>query len=234
MGPDHVKALLMPSPYSSNHSIHDSIELCKNIGCEYEVLKIHDLIDSFDNTLETQFKDLPKDLTEENIQARIRSILLMAVSNKFGSILLNTSNKSEKAVGYGTLYGDLSGGLSILGDVYKTDVYKLADQVNKNNEVIPNHIIIKEPSAELRHDQKDSDSLPDYHVLDPILYLYIEENKSAPEIVELGHDPQIVKIILTMVNNSEYKRFQTAPILRVSKKAFGMGRRMPIVGKFLS
>ena len=158
----------------------------------------------------------------------------MAISNKFGGILLNTSNKSEKAVGYGTLYGDLSGGLSVLGDVYKTEVYKLAAFINEEEEVIPNNILIKEPSAELRHDQKDTDSLPDYEELDPVLYQYIEENKSAPEIIDMGYDEKLVRGILTLVNRNEYKRFQTAPILRVSKKAFGMGRRMPIVGKYLS
>lgn len=234
LGAENVKAILMPSPYSSSHSIDDSRELCENLGCPYEIIEIHDLIKSFDKTLEKKFRNLPEDLTEENIQARIRSILLMADANKFGSILLNTSNKSEKSCGYGTLYGDLSGGLSVLGDVYKTEVYELARFINRDGIVIPEHILIKAPSAELRHNQKDSDSLPDYEILDPILYQYIEENKSAPEIVELGYDEQTVHQILKMVNRSEYKRFQTAPILRVSRKAFGMGRRMPIVGKYLS
>lgn len=234
LGPQNVLAVLMPSPYSSQHSIDDSIELCERIGCDHRIIKIHDLIDGFDKALEKEFMNLPKDLTEENIQARIRSILLMSFSNKFGSILINTSNKSEKAVGYGTLYGDLSGGLSVLGDVYKTEVYQLAEFINESEEVIPNNILVKEPSAELRFDQKDSDSLPDYDELDPVLYQYIEENKSAPEIIEMGFDEQLVRNILRLVNSSEYKRFQTAPILRVSKKAFGMGRRMPIVGKYLS
>ncbi|MEQ9063910.1 MAG: NAD+ synthase [Vicingaceae bacterium] len=233
LGPINVNTLLMPSPYSSDHSIDDSIELCKRLGCSYKVIRIDRHIEDFDHSLNELFGDLPKDLTEENIQARVRSILLMAVSNKFGSILLNTSNKSEKAVGYGTLYGDLSGGLSVLGDVYKTQVYKLASYVNRKKDIIPNHILLKEPSAELRHDQRDTDSLPDYDELDPILYQYIEERKSADEIVTLGHDAQVVKRVLNLVNSSEYKRFQTAPILRVSKKAFGMGRRMPIVGKYL-
>ena len=234
LGPENVSTLLMPSPYSSGHSIDDSVELCKRLGCSYKIIRIDEHIKNFDESLKDLFGDLPSDLTEENIQARIRSILLMAVSNKFGSILLNTSNKSEKAVGYGTLYGDLSGGLSVLGDVYKSEVYKLAKYVNTNEELIPNSILIKEPSAELRHDQKDSDSLPGYDELDPILCLYIEESKSAPEIIALGHEAELVKRVLNMANISEYKRFQTAPILRVSKKAFGMGRRMPIVGKYLS
>lgn len=234
LGPENVTAVMMPSPYSSDHSVNDSVELCKRVGCESRLIEIHDLIDSFDESLKDEFKGLPKDLTEENIQARIRATLLMAISNKFGGILLNTSNKSEKAVGYGTLYGDLSGGLSVLGDVYKTEVYKLAEFINEEEEVIPNNILVKEPSAELRHDQKDTDSLPDYEELDPVLYQYIEENKSAPEIIDMGYDEHLVRSILTLVNRNEYKRFQTAPILRVSKKAFGMGRRMPIVGKYLS
>jgi len=234
LGPENITALMMPSPYSSDHSIDDSVELCKRIGCENKEIKIHDLIDGFDIALDPIFKGLPKDLAEENIQARIRSILLMALSNKFGGILLNTSNKSEKAVGYGTLYGDLSGGLSVLGDVYKTEVYRMAEFINREEEVIPVHILVKEPSAELRFDQKDSDSLPDYEELDPVLFQYIEENKSAPEIIKMGFDENLVRSILSLVNRNEYKRFQTAPILRVSKKAFGMGRRMPIVGKYLS
>ena len=234
LGAENVTAVMMPSPYSSDHSVDDSVELCKRVGCESRLIKIHDLIDGFDGALKDEFGDLPKDLTEENIQARVRATLLMAISNKFGGILLNTSNKSEKSVGYGTLYGDLSGGLSVLGDVYKTEVYEMARFINEDEEIIPNHILIKEPSAELRHDQKDSDSLPDYEELDPILYQYIEENKSAPEIIEMGYDEKLVRSIITLVNRNEYKRFQTAPILRVSKKAFGMGRRMPIVGKYLS
>lgn len=234
LGPENVSTLLMPSPYSSDHSINDSVELCKRVGCSYKIIRIDEHIANFDESLNELFGDLPKDLTEENIQARVRAILLMAVSNKFGSILLNTSNKSEKAVGYGTLYGDLSGGLSVLGDVYKTQVYKLAEYVNSVEEVIPKHILIKEPSAELRFDQKDTDSLPGYDELDPILYQYIEERKSAPQIIAKGFEEKLVKRVLYMVNISEYKRFQTAPILRVSKKAFGMGRRMPIVGKYLS
>lgn len=234
LGPENITALMMPSPYSSDHSIDDSVELCKRIGCENKEIKIHNLIDGFDNALDPIFNGLPKDLAEENIQARIRSILLMALSNKFGGILLNTSNKSEKAVGYGTLYGDLSGGLSVLGDVYKTEVYKMAEFINRDEELIPSHILVKEPSAELRFDQKDSDSLPDYEELDPVLFQYIEENKSAPEIIKMGYDEKLVRSILNLVNRNEFKRFQTAPILRVSKRAFGMGRRMPIVGKYLS
>ena len=158
----------------------------------------------------------------------------MAVSNKFGNIVLNTSNKSEAAVGYGTLYGDMCGGLAVIGDVYKTDVYKVAHYMNKDGIVIPEHIITKPPSAELRPNQKDSDSLPDYDILDEILEHYIEQRKGPDEIIAMGHDPKLVARILRLVNINEFKRYQTAPALRVSTKAFGMGRRMPIVGKYLS
>jgi len=156
----------------------------------------------------------------------------MAYSNKFGNIVLNTSNKSEAAVGYSTLYGDMNGSLSILGDVYKTDVFKLAHYINRTREIIPNHTIIKPPSAELRPDQKDSDSLPDYNILDNILYLFIEKKASKKEIIEKGFDKEIVNKMIQMVNNNEYKRFQSPPILRISTKAFGSGRRMPLVAKY--
>jgi NAD+ synthase (glutamine-hydrolysing) len=157
----------------------------------------------------------------------------MAVSNKFGHILLNTSNKSECAVGYSTIYGDMNGGLSVIADLYKTEVYELANWINRKSEIVPRHIITKAPSAELRPDQKDSDSLPEYDILDEILFEYIEKRKGPKEIAEMGHDPELVNRILRLVNLNEYKRFQTPPILRVSKKAFGMGRRVPIVGKYL-
>ena len=158
----------------------------------------------------------------------------MALSNKFGHILLNTTNKSEMAVGYGTLYGDLSGGISVIGDVYKTEVFEVSRYINRDKEIIPENTITKPPSAELRPNQKDSDSLPDYDILDEILELYIEHHKGPKEIVAAGHDPALVKRILRMVNINEFKRYQTAPTLRVSPKAFGMGRRMPIVAKYLS
>lgn len=234
LGAANVTALMMPSPYSSRHSIDDSVELCKRIGCRSKLIRIDSLIDAFDHSLKADFDRLPRDITEENIQARIRAALLMAYSNKFGGILLNTSNKSEIAVGYGTLYGDLSGGLSVLGDVYKTEVYGLAGFINREEEIIPVNILKKEPSAELRHNQRDSDSLPDYAELDPVLFHYIEGRKSAPEIVALGYGENLVRGVIALVNRNEYKRHQTAPILRVSTKAFGMGRRMPIVGKYLS
>jgi NAD+ synthase (glutamine-hydrolysing) len=180
-----------------------------------------------------QFQDLPFGLAEENLQARTRGVILMALSNKFGHILLNTSNKSEAAVGYGTLYGDMNGGLSVIGDVYKTEVFELARYINRNGEIIPENIITKPPSAELRPNQKDSDSLPDYEILDEILFQYIEQRKGPGEIISMGFDEALVQKTLKMVNTCEYKRYQTPPILRVSPKAFGMGRRMPIVAKYL-
>jgi NAD+ synthase (glutamine-hydrolysing) len=232
LGPASVRVLLMPSQYSSDHSVTDAVALARNLGVKYDILGIKDIFDRFTETLSPVFLNRPADLAEENIQARIRGNLLMAVSNKFGNILLNTSNKSEAAVGYGTLYGDMSGGLSVLGDVYKTDVYRLATHINRKGEVIPNNTISKPPSAELRPDQKDSDSLPEYDLLDKVLYHYIELKKSADEIVELGLPRAVVEKTLRMVNLNEYKRYQTPPILRVSSKAFGSGRRMPLVAKY--
>lgn len=233
LGPEQVMAVMMPSKFSSDHSISDSEEMIKRIGCKKSLIPINDLADAFDKSLEPLFRDLPFDLTEENIQARIRGVLLMGLSNKFGYILLNTSNKSELAVGYGTLYGDMCGGISVLGDVYKTQVYELARYINRDKEIIPEAIITKAPSAELRHGQKDQDSLPEYDLLDTVLHQYIEQRKSSKEIIARGFDISLVRKILRMVNSSEYKRHQTPPILRVSPKAFGVGRRMPIVGKYL-
>lgn len=234
LGADNVRVLLMPSQFSSQHSVDDSLELCENLGIQYDIIPIKKIYNSFETELEPIFKGLPFNVAEENIQARIRGVLLMAVSNKFGNILLNTSNKSEAAVGYGTLYGDMNGGLSVLGDVYKTEVFELANFMNRNGEVIPQNIITKPPSAELRPDQKDSDSLPDYKDLDEILYHYIEKREGPKEIIAMGYDEELVLRILKLVNTNEYKRYQTPPMLRVSPKAFGMGRRMPIVGKYLS
>ena len=200
----------------------------------YDKISIEAVNQVFNSSLKPYFKDLPFNIAEENIQARIRGVLLMALSNKFGHILLNTSNKSEAAVGYGTLYGDMNGGLSVLGDVYKTQVFELARYINRDKEIIPVHIIDKPPSAELRHDQKDTDSLPEYDILDEILYQYIENRLGPKKIIDLGFDETLVTRILKLVNTSEYKRYQTPPMLRVSSKAFGMGRRMPIVAKYLS
>ncbi len=234
LGSENVLSVLMPSQFSSQHSIDDSIEIVKNLGSPHKIITIKELYEIFDQKLHPHFDKLPFGIAEENVQARIRGVLLMALSNKFGYILLNTSNKSEAAVGYGTLYGDMNGGLSVLGDVYKTEVFELARYINLAREIIPENIITKPPSAELRPNQKDSDSLPDYAILDEILYQYIELRQGPKELIKMGFDEALVKRILRLVNINEYKRYQTPPILRVSPKAFGMGRRMPIVAKYLS
>jgi len=233
LGAENIHVLLMPSKYSSTHSVDDAIELAANLCVKYDLVRIHEIVDAFDSTLGGVFKGCVPDLTEENIQARVRGTLLMGLSNKFGHILLNTSNKSESAVGYGTLYGDMNGGLSVLVDVYKTDVFEMARFINRSQEIIPINSITKPPSAELRPDQKDSDSLPDYEVLDKILFDYIELAKSPAEIVSMGFDEATVHRTVLMVNRNEYKRFQTPPILRVSSKAFGFGRKMPLVAKYV-
>ena len=233
LGSENVYNILLPSKYSSNHSISDSIKLATNLNMPYDIIKIEDAVNTFEQSLKPFFKGLPNDIAEENIQARSRGLILMALSNKFGYILLNTSNKSEAAVGYGTLYGDMNGGLSVIGDVYKTQAYELSRYINRDKEIIPENIITKPPSAELRPDQKDSDSLPDYDILDEILYQYIEKRKGPKEIVDMGFTKPLVDRILKLVNINEYKRYQTPPMLRISTKAFGMGRRMPIVAKYL-
>jgi NAD+ synthase (glutamine-hydrolysing) len=232
LGKENVRVLLMPSQYSSDHSITDAVQLARNLDVQYEIIPIQPMVDTFGKSLSEVFTGLKNDITEENIQARTRGILLMAISNKFGHILLNTTNKSECAVGYGTLYGDMNGGLSVLGDVYKTDVFKMANWINREKEIIPINTIQKPPSAELRPDQKDTDSLPDYSILDQILFDYIELNLSPAEIIAKGFDEATVLRTVKMVNTNEYKRFQAPPILRVSSKAFGFGRRMPLVAKY--
>lgn len=232
LGHENVRVLLMPSRYSSDHSVDDAIKLAMNLSVKYEIIPIQAMVDSFELNLNVVFAGLPTDITEENIQARTRGILLMAISNKFGNILLNTTNKSECAVGYGTLYGDMNGALSVLGDVYKTDIFKMARWINRDREIIPVNTILKPPSAELRPDQKDSDSLPDYDILDQILFDYIELNLSPAEIIAKGFDENTVLRTIKLVNNNEYKRFQTPPILRISSKAFGFGRRMPLVARY--
>ena len=232
LGPENMHVLLLPSQYSSDHSIDDSVKLAGNLGVRYDIIPIKDLFNQFRTSLQSLFKNLQEDITEENIQARIRGTLLMALSNKFGNLLLNTSNKSETAVGYGTLYGDMSGGLSVLGDVYKTDVYDLAKYLNKNGELIPENIITKPPSAELRPNQKDSDSLPPYDLLDHILEAYIEKQQSPAKMEESGFDSKLIHRIIRMVDQNEYKRYQTPPILRISSKAFGVGRRLPLVARY--
>jgi NAD+ synthase (glutamine-hydrolysing) len=232
LGAENLHVLLMPSKYSSDHSIKDAVDLAENLGVKYHTIPIQATVDAMENGLSELFKGYSADVTEENLQARVRGTLVMALSNKMGHILLNTSNKSEAAVGYGTLYGDMNGGLSVLGDVYKTDVFKLARYINRNQEIIPENSISKPPSAELRPDQKDSDSLPEYDLLDAILFQYIEQKLSASEIIAQGFDAEVVKKVLQLVNRNEYKRFQAPPILRVSSKAFGFGRRMPLVAKY--
>ncbi|MDZ4757429.1 MAG: NAD+ synthase [Bacteroidota bacterium] len=232
LGPQNVLPVLLPSQYSSAHSISDSEQLCDNMGIQFKTIGISDIFDNFVETLQPHFENKAANIAEENIQSRIRGVLLMALSNKHGHILLNTSNKSELAVGYGTLYGDMCGGLSVIGDLYKTKVYELCLYINRDQEIIPSNILTKAPSAELRPDQKDSDSLPDYDLLDAILQLYCEENQSARQIIEQGFDSETVNRTLHLVNNSEYKRKQTPPILRVSPRAFGIGRFLPIVASY--
>jgi NAD+ synthase (glutamine-hydrolysing) len=233
LGPGQVRAVLLPSEFSSGHSVDDAVALSKNLGNPYDIVPIKSVYDTFLNTLSPIFGDLPFGLAEENLQSRSRGNLLMAIANKFGLILLNTSNKSELATGYGTLYGDMAGGLSVLGDVYKMQVYALAEYINRHGEIIPQNIISKAPSAELRPNQKDSDSLPDYALLDKVLFQYIEKRRGPREIIAMGIDEALVRRVLNMVNANEYKRNQFCPIIRVSSKAFGVGRRVPIVGRYL-
>jgi NAD+ synthase (glutamine-hydrolysing) len=233
LGKENVRTILMPSEYSTSHSVSDAETLSKNLDNPYDIIPIRNIYESFLAELKPVFKDSPFSVAEENIQARCRGTLLMAVANKFGYILLNTSNKSELAVGYGTLYGDMAGGLGVLGDCYKLQVYELAKFINLEKEIIPENIIYKAPSAELRPGQKDVDSLPPYDILDQVLYQYIERVQGPSEIKSQGFDAALVDRILKMVNRNEYKRNQFCPIIRVSPKAFGTGRRMPIVASYL-
>lgn len=232
LGSENVRVLLMPSRYSSDHSISDAVALANNLKVKYDIINIEKPFSAFEEDLSPLFKEMKRDVTEENIQARVRAVLLMAVSNKYGCIVLNTSNKSEAAVGYGTLYGDMAGGLSVIGDVYKTDVYRLAALINSQKEIIPENIIKKQPSAELRPDQFDTDSLPDYDTLDSILYQYIELQKPASRIINEGTDKETVLKVIRMIDYNEYKRYQAPPVLRISSKAFGAGRRMPLVARY--
>ena len=234
LGAENVMAILMPSPYSSGHSVDDAVQLSQNLGNPYQIVPIENVYESFLQSLNPIFKDLPFSVAEENIQSRTRGNILMAIANKFNYILLNTSNKSELATGYGTLYGDMAGGIGVLGDCYKVQVYALAKFINRSTEIIPYNIISKPPSAELRPNQKDSDSLPDYEILDKILYQYVDQSKGPDELKMQGHDNALVDRILKMVNMNEYKRNQFCPIIRISSKAFGVGRRMPIAAKYLS
>lgn len=232
LGNENIHTLLMPSQFSTGHSVDDAVQLAKNLQVKYDIIAIKDIYDAIDQSLNPIFKDLPFDVTEENIQSRIRGLLVMALANKYHYILLNTSNKSELATGYGTLYGDMAGGLGVLGDLYKTQVYALSQYINREEEIIPRNILEKAPSAELRDGQKDSDSLPDYEVLDGILYQYIEMRQGLEDIVQLGFDRNIVEKTLKLMNKNEYKRNQFCPIIRISAKSFGIGRRLPIVAKY--
>ncbi len=232
LGAENVHGILMPSQYSSDHSVTDARQLAENLKIGYDIIPIKNIFTQYSDALSSTFKGCTPDITEENIQARIRGTLLMAYSNKFGHILLNTSNKSEAAVGYGTLYGDMNGGLSVLGDVYKTEAFRLARYANRDREKIPHNTIVKPPSAELRPDQKDTDSLPEYDLLDAILFRYIEQNQSHTQIIEAGFDETTVLKTIQMVNRNEHKRFQAPPILRISGKAFGFGRLMPLVATY--
>jgi NAD+ synthase (glutamine-hydrolysing) len=229
MGKENVSVVLMPSEYSSEGSIKDSEKLIKNLGISFNKISIQPVFDKIKEVLKPVFKNMPEDITEENMQSRIRGIYLMALSNKLGSLLLTTGNKSEVATGYATLYGDMCGALGIIADVYKTDVYRIANYVNRNREIIPNEIINKAPSAELKYNQKDEDLLPPYPFLDKILKMYLEENKDFQLIVKELGNPEVVKKVLKMVDMNEFKRRQAAPALRVSTKAFGYGRRYPVV-----
>lgn len=234
LGKENVLAVTMPGPYSSAGSVEDSKILTNNLGIKLKEISISEIYNSYLSVLENDFQDTETGVAEENIQARIRGDILMAYSNKFGHLVLSPGNKSELAVGYCTLYGDMSGGLSIISDVPKTMVYQLAEYINSREEIIPHSILDKAPSAELRPEQKDEDSLPPYEILDQILYYYIEEGYSTSEIVELDFDSQTVRKVIQLVDGNEYKRRQAAPGLKVTSKAFGMGRRMPIAAEFNS
>ncbi len=232
LGEENVLCVMMPSQYSSEGSIKDSQKLIQNIKVQSTTIPIQSLFEEFKKSLSREFQNSPEDITEENIQSRIRGVLLMALSNKFGYLLLATGNKSELATGYATLYGDMCGGLAPISDVYKTRVYELARFINRNKEIIPIEIINKVPSAELRPNQTDQDTLPPYEILDKILYYYIEEAKEEDEIIEFGFERSLVKYVLKMVDRAEYKRKQAAPGLKVTSKAFGSGRRFPIVQRW--
>lgn len=232
LGAENVFGVLMPSQYSSEASKTDAQKLAENLGIEIVTVGIRDIFQSYLNILGPHFEGLAPDITEENIQARIRGNILMAFSNKFGHILLSTGNKSELAVGYCTLYGDMSGGLAVISDVPKTMVYELGLYINREREIIPRNVFIKPPSAELRPDQTDQDTLPPYEILDKILELHIEQSKSSDEIIELGFDEKIVRWVVGAVARNEYKRKQAAVGLKVTTKAFGIGRRMPIAARY--
>ena len=232
LGPEQVHGVALPSRYSSPGSLADAEALARNLGIRYDVIPIERGFEALKTELAPLFAGRPEDVTEENIQARLRGVILMALSNKFGSLLLTTGNKSELAVGYCTLYGDMCGGLAVINDVPKTMVYRLARWINRERELIPENSITKPPSAELRPDQKDQDSLPPYEVLDAILEAYVVECRSVEEILAAGFDEAHVRRVVRLIDLSEYKRRQAAPGLKVTSKAFGVGRRIPIAQRF--
>jgi NAD+ synthetase len=232
LGRDKVLGVTMPSSFSSKGSVEDSEMLAERLGIDLETIPIKSVYNAYTKTLSSVFKGLPFDVTEENLQARIRGKILMAISNKFGYLVLTTGNKSELAVGYCTLYGDMCGGLAVISDIPKTMVYDLAKYINRKKEIIPTDTIEKPPSAELRPNQEDQDSLPPYDVLDGVLRAYVEESKDVGDIVGMGYDESFVKDIISKVDRNEYKRKQAAPGLKVTTKAFGTGRRMPLAQRY--
>jgi NAD+ synthetase len=232
LGRENVRGVSLPSQFSSRGSLDDARKLAENLGIQLDVVPIQPMFESAKGQLKEVFKDLPEDTAEENIQARLRAVVLMAISNKFGSLLLTTGNKSELAVGYCTLYGDMCGGLAVISDVPKTMVYQVAKWINREREIIPRDSITKAPSAELRPNQTDQDSLPPYEVLDAILEAYVVQGRSAAEIIQTGFDEQTVRRVIRLIDLNEYKRRQAAPGLKVTSKAFGMGRRIPIAQRY--
>lgn len=232
LGKENVRGVSLPSQFSSQHSLDDARAVAENLGIQYDVVPIQPAFETVKRSLNPIFAGRPEDTAEENIQARLRGVILMGLSNKFGSLLLTTGNKSELAVGYCTLYGDMCGGLAVISDVPKTLVYRVAHWINRNGEIIPDSTITKPPSAELRLNQCDQDSLPAYEILDAILDLYVVQGRSGAEIIRAGFDEAIVRKVIRLIDNSEYKRRQAAPGLRVTTKAFGVGRRVPVAQRF--
>jgi NAD+ synthase (glutamine-hydrolysing) len=232
LGKENVLAVMMPSPYSSDHSISDAVALVNNLGIKSEKLAIKEIMTAYDQLLERLFAGTDFGIAEENLQSRIRGNLLMALSNKFGHLLLSTGNKSEMAVGYCTLYGDMNGGLAVIADVPKTRVYSLCRWLNRHGEIIPLNVINKAPSAELKPNQKDQDSLPPYEILDAILALLIDRHQSAEQIIAAGFEAEIVQKVIKLVKNAEFKRKQAPPVLKISDRAFGTGWRMPIASRW--
>jgi NAD+ synthase (glutamine-hydrolysing) len=232
LGKENVIGIMMPSKFSSKESIEDATRLADNLGIQYRIIPIMDAYEAYLETLKDEFRNEKEDVTEENIQARIRGNILMALSNKFGYLVLSCGNKSELSIGYSTLYGDMAGGLAVISDVPKLMVYDLARYINKNEEIIPERVLIKEPSAELREGQKDKDDIPTYDILDPILHAYIEENRNKEEITAMGFDRRIVDEIIWRIDHNEYKRKQAPIGIKITPRAFGFGRRMPIVNKY--